>query len=172
MYLNCSKSRLKDQTFSSSVVSHDVIGWLNEQTMFDQTPEKVSPHNDFCILLLKFRLNVAHLVAFYRLRTLCWLLVAKTIIQMLHTTTRQPRKNNAITTTKSKYLPPYSSDFTVNVVCVRKISCSELLFQWLSAIVASDELTFTNNCEVCRAIRKLPLRAYGLIFIMIKSTDR
>ena len=49
------KPRLKDQTFSSNIVFvAQNAGWLNEQTMFDQTSSKVSPHNAFCVLSLMF----------------------------------------------------------------------------------------------------------------------
>ena len=49
------KPRLNDQTFSSNIVfvAHNV-GWLNEQTIFDQTLNKVSPHNAFYVLPLTF----------------------------------------------------------------------------------------------------------------------
>ena len=42
------KPRLNDQTFSSNIVfvKHNV-GWLNAQTMFDQTLDRVSTQNDF-----------------------------------------------------------------------------------------------------------------------------
>ena len=50
----------------------------------------------------------------------------------LHTT---PRKINGIATIESKFLPSYSSDFTVNVDCETNNSSSELLSQRLSAIV-------------------------------------
>ena len=48
------KPRLNDQTFLSNIVfvAHNV-GWLNEQTMFDQTSNKLSPHNAFFVLPLK-----------------------------------------------------------------------------------------------------------------------
>ena len=47
------KPRIEDQTFSSNIVFiANNMGWLNEQTMFDlfeQTSNKVSPHNAFCV---------------------------------------------------------------------------------------------------------------------------
>ena len=48
------KPRLNEQTFLSTIVlvAHN-MGSLNEQTMFDQTSNKVSPHNAFCVLPLK-----------------------------------------------------------------------------------------------------------------------
>ena len=38
-------------------VDHN-MGWLNQQTMFYQTSNKVSPRNSFCVLLLQFCSNV------------------------------------------------------------------------------------------------------------------
>ena len=47
------KPRLNDQTFSSNIVfvAHN-MEWLNKQTVFDQTSNKVSPHNSFCVIPL------------------------------------------------------------------------------------------------------------------------
>ena len=47
----CVKLQLNDQTFSSDivgVVAHNMER-LHEQTMFDQTSNKLSQHNAFCI---------------------------------------------------------------------------------------------------------------------------
>ena len=48
------KPWLHDQTLSFNIVFvAQNMGWLNEQTMFDQTSNKVSPHNAFRVLPLK-----------------------------------------------------------------------------------------------------------------------
>ena len=45
------KARLNGETFLSNIVFvAQNMGWLNEQTMFDQTSNKVSTHNTFFVL--------------------------------------------------------------------------------------------------------------------------
>jgi len=46
------------------------VWWLNGQTMFDQTSDKVSPHNAFCVLPLKKYVYVTQL--FSRSRKPFW----------------------------------------------------------------------------------------------------
>ena len=56
------KPRLNDQTFPSNIVfvAHN-MGWLTKHTVFDQTSNKVSPHNAFCVLPLQVCSNVTQI---------------------------------------------------------------------------------------------------------------
>ena len=56
------KPWLIDETFSSNIVfvAHN-MGWLNEQRMFDETSNKVSLHNAFCVLPLKLCSDVTQI---------------------------------------------------------------------------------------------------------------
>ena len=54
LVLRLPSTAVNNQTFSSNIVfvAHN-MGWPNEQTMFDQTLSRVSPHYTFCVLPLK-----------------------------------------------------------------------------------------------------------------------